>query len=795
MNPRFHIALTIPALLAAQGAPSVRPHACVEPPPALATFAYRAPDPVAFGRLWMDVGLFHPFTGTVSRQAWETAFYPLMNEVAAGRLGLRQAAANAVGALHDPASMVLSPDEGVGACVLPLLFEARADGIWVIGGSKAVISEPAGPIETLNGEPLGSWLALRVGQNATADQQLAAMALATRSSSPKDWTLAFKGGRTLAMKSGPSLPEDAWIEGGWKGVSIPAFVAMSPDQVSKVSEIDLRALPWVGDEGMSSFMLWANLANLGSGAARHGSFFEVKQVREGYEDGQRPDPPVEYSGVTVAQAIPLAIWKTSSEVKATPPAFFLTSRKVAINLAGWALPKGVNAPGTIARYALSPQVEVRLRTSSITDTAPNAEQSLYGGPVDFLQDYRPTAYKDLSVQAAKDLAAASILDWTSLFGFIPTDAQAPAFKAIGELPASTDSVNDLLMKASFYLKDPHITSFALDLRDFTAEERDNGVASKHSRLPFIGMLDQHGALRVLRAAKGAPFKTGAVIDAINGRKTSELVTEMAVRVPTPENPFRICKDLGMLFPPNVPMQISYRNPGEAERTDAIPPTTYDGPWEAENQADIDALSKAGWTYIGKPRQIGVAALTQGLEQGKNYLIDCRFKQVPFKADGGSLPASVDIKEWFRRPMGPATWGEPTGSPEMVMISETVNPTPTGKRFKGKIAFLVWGVTQSAMETLPMNYRKEFLNHAYIVGTPSSGMTGTVAFLKLPVGLSDRTEAFSATGCWPVFNGEPIQYRGLPLDLRFAQADLQQEMDKGASDPYITIFLKRLRDLK
>jgi len=97
-------------------------------------FVANAPDSVRLGKLWWDVGLFHPFTGSVSRKAWEDAYFITLTESAKAPFDFRSALARALGTLRDPATLLALNGEGAGDHYLPVIFEVRQDGVWIVGG-------------------------------------------------------------------------------------------------------------------------------------------------------------------------------------------------------------------------------------------------------------------------------------------------------------------------------------------------------------------------------------------------------------------------------------------------------------------------------------------------------------------------------------------------------------------------------------------------------------------------------------------------------------------------------------
>jgi hypothetical protein len=783
--------LMVSGIVSAQSASG--PKQTPPPIPGFANFSFSAPDPVALGRLWLDVGMFHPFTGKVTRQTWDPIYFELMNKIAQGRIPLREAAASAIGALEDPGSMVLGEAEGEGKFILPLVFEARKDGIWIVGGSRSSLQSVFGPIKRINGESISKFMEGHVGTATSLAQQIAVLQMASQSPQAKDWSFQDWAENSLIVKSTSTLPTDAWVEGGWKGTPLHELAKWETNDLQKVVALDLRTLAW---SPAASRALNRVMSNLAASVNPSGSAFLTKWFHKGYVNGL-PGTGPSYETSLISEGLPL---RRSSlperHVEIVPPPVFIPRPGIILPLGGWAIPKGLSIPSEKTIYSIAPGVRIQLTTSFLSETAPNTIPSMFAGPIDFLASNRPAAWKSLSVPAAKSLAAASILNWTAHFGFIKPEIQEEAFKNISTLPDKSTSVHDLLLRSSFFLQEPHTTSFALDFRDLAGGDWEAGTATKKSRLPFIGTVRPDGTIQVHRPAQNTPIKVGAIVKEINHRPMKELIDEMKIRVPTPNNPFRICKDMGMLFPYNTPLEITFTNPGEPSRREKIDPVTYDGPWDEGDSSFTETFAAQGWTYINNPRGIAGKELIEGLKKGKNYVFDLRFNAVGVSDDGQAFPNSVAQAVYYRTPGAPITWGNPPSESSFVYEeSQTYNTHSTGEHYPGKVVMLVWGVSQSSLEATALINKLLFLSNSYIVGTPTSGVLGFVSYLKLPIGDSDRFEMMSATGLWPGREGATVQYRGLSLDLEFTETEIQNAFQAGSTDPYLTVMSKHLKDLK
>lgn len=777
----------------ALGAQTHQPDHPIAAAPSLASFNFTPPDDVAFARLWMDVGMFYPFTGEVSRRQWDVVFFKALNRLTAGEVSLRDAAAEVVGALHDPGSMVLDEGEGVGRASLHLLFEQKPSGLWIIGGSKAQVPAPFGPVGKINQIPLDAFLARRVGLGATLDQRLSALRLATRSASAQVWTFTSISGTELKVTSSPTLPDDLWVEGGWSGVPIHELVRKQLVDSALRSGLDLRSIDWVSQgTGLESETVDA-LESLRFMVHHQGALFEVKQTRRGYQDGVSATEP--YSTITTASLIPLPAdpaVPASFPVTLAPRGYL--EGDLARILANWGAQSPLNAPAQTTMYYLNKAVQVRLRTSSYTNAVPSPNNSLYGQSMIFTGIRQTPTWGVLSVDSAKALAAASILHWVEHWGFIFPEKQEAAFHAISDLPRKASTVHDLILQASFWLGDPHATAFTLDYRDLAAGEWEDGKQAKTGRLPFVGYSTPEGTLRVLRPASGSPLKPGASVSAINGRPTQDLLREIQVRIPTPKNPFRAVKDLGMLFPYDKPLTLSFQNPGEQARTEPVANTKYNGPWQDEDPAVVRLLESKGWTYVGKQRELREGALLKGLSEGKNYILDYRFLSPLGWAGATSGMKRLRMEDWVREDVAPMTWGHPDSSSHLACLMDVVGPDQTqpAPALRGKVIVLVCGNTQSAMESGARLWQASLGTPCTVAGTATAGITGPVSFMLLPVGGSDRFELFTGTANFPVIDNKPMAPDGVPLDLTFSFKALEDAFKGGATDPYISLLLEHLK---
>ena len=774
-----------------------------------ATFDATAPADVHVGKLWWDIGLFHPFSGEVSRDAWEKGYFALMNKAALPGANEAVLAAEALALLKDPASLVLEVNEGRGDHFLPIIWAVKDGKAWIIGGDKSQIQQPFGPVDQVGGRPIKDFLARRLGSFQSDDRIYAALTLASRRS------LAFAmefaaGGAKANFRSVADLKEikEPWIQGGWKGHSILELDGQripGLEAVKALAPLDLRAANWMSvgkANGVEDLLMF-----LGAQSAPKEVVRLAREHRGQYdEDWDRYAHDSSSYNRIVAMPSPnrMAFINGSANSAVTLPQVILDSR-LAEALAGWAIPAALNVSARETQYAFGPGLEIRLRLESWSGSLADAKnQATYqnGGL--------------LTVEAAKALAAATIIEYDHLFAFTPEAIQPGVVKAAIAAKSAAPDVFDLVLRSGGITKDSHTTTFTRGLIKNPWEGPIAGILSRApwavQPVPYLPAYETStGEIRLLRSLTGLA-KAGSVIESLKGVPVAEQVKK--VRPLTWARPEQrdVVTDFGHLAIGGAmgkPVQTtdpSTTGPadmviveGGKKKTVTLPTWwIYDSqyePFKAPSGWEIARTGGAAPT---------VADLTKALEDGKKIIIDARRARCLNVEAGWKVPAPYPTpsQSGFRRtPDAPFAWGtDPVDSgPWMAQNNTTFavrgylqsGPSLT-KALPGSLVILVSGVSASHLELAATFLKEAFPLNTKIIGLPTAGTMGVLTRLFLPVGGGDNSLVYyTPTVSLMTIGGHNYNFVGVPLDHQVSEDELLKEMAAGSPDPLLSAGLKAI----
>lgn len=773
-------------------------------PPRRVAFDATVPTDVLVGKLWWDLGLFHPFTGEVSRDAWEKAYFGLMNKAVEPGANAAALAAEAVGLLKDPASLLLESGEGQGGNFLPILWEVKGNQAWIIGGAADQVAEPFGPVDSINGRPLGEFLGKRLGSFRSDDRSYAALTLASRRTNA--FQVEFGAGTTkVIIKSVDSLKavKDPWIRGGWQGrpffgADQARFRSMAEIKAMK-GGINLQQSPWQPISATQT--LGDILILLGAECPLVETVRVVREHRGQYdEDWDRYAlDSASFNRVAAYPAPNRMAWvEPGAPVGVALPQVVLDEGLAEV-LAGWAFPATSNVCAKSVRYNLLPGWDVRLRTESWCASLNNAKhQATYqNGGI-------------LTVDAAKALAAATIINWDHLFSFTPESMQVGVFKAALAARSWASDTMDMIQRAGGITKDAHSAVFtAIPYEDVLQKFRGNVVYPEKSVASvtphFPGYEMANGEIRLLRSLRGGP-SAGMIIEKVNGVDLAGLVKEIRPHAPIrPEHRDIVVSDhldiggkLGKPIPNSFfglpPAVLEVRGEKGELKTFRLPnPVVDDSMYEGAPET-----LEGGWKLLKRPSML---ELTKALENGEKVIVDARvYAPMALSANWG-LPApypSPSHGGYRHTPSAPMAWG--VASTDKIWERETdatfavrgyVQPVPAmTKTLPGSLMVLVSGATLSRPETVAAYLKEAFPQNCKLVGLPTGGSMGSRGFLALPIGGGKPSLAiFSPTVSMNLINGRNWNFRGLPLDREIKEAELLNEMKSGSVDPLLTAAAK------
>lgn len=774
-------------------------------PPMRASFQVRVPSEVAFGKLWMDVALFHPFSGSISRDAWEAGYFRILDTVATGHTANQQNWAEALALLGDPCSLVLPGDEGTGAEFLPVLWEGGNDGlVWIVGGDRNQVPAKFGPIASINGVSLEKFLADRVGSRPIMAQRIGALTLASRRKTEFTWEVKDSAGRRMELKSIHKVPEEIWIEGDWSGVPLHEAIKLKTrDAILGLKSLDLRMINWPCWDGAYSLisslryihgtqpMAWIERGHVG-----------FSQVNEG-----DPRPAVYNSGVLVR--LTTEPWPIGHILPAKLPQALVHEGNLGM-LAGLAFDGSVDAPAKVAFVTMPDGIRIALRTASwgSSQAVPSAGTSFSNAGL-------------LSVPAARALAAAAIINYDSLFTYSRAEAQRKLVDGVLTLYANGCSVLEMIRYIDLFSGDAHSGAQSRGVGMFpTPQAMIARLSGSQSVAPWKRpvfsniqtFLDSKGKVRLLRASATYALPAGAELLEVDGKTPGDLLHVVKTRT-----------GLTPLFEGAFSTRI-----GDFLRPDALlngyKIKTFD-PWEkAEKETEITRFSSVapsrfeapGWVFATSKSQMGPKAIAEAMAAGYSVVLDMRFASDgtrstlmdPYENPDGfpGIPNEAYFKKTASKP---AEWGRgdtPTPNSDPgdrsarlegnVWLGGAANGHFRGT-LRGTLVLLVDGSTLSYLETRSLLLRELFHGHVQVAGLPSAGTTGNTAWVFLPTGEpASPWTVYSPTGMWPIYGlASPNNGAGVPLDIQITPKELESAITKGEPDPLLAALVRRLPTLR
>jgi hypothetical protein len=781
-------------------------------PPRRVAFEAKAPAGIQLGKLWWDIGLFHPFTGEVSRDEWERGFFALMNRSVEPGADAGQLAAEALALLKDPASLLLESGEGKGPHFLPIIWEVRGGKAWIIGGDKKQIKEPFGPVDQINDQPIQAFLTRRLGSYQSDDRIYAALTLAGRRQ--KGFTISCTAAQNqIVLSSISDLKElvDPWILGGWKDrsfYSLKDAVIFNLENLKATKTLDFRCSSWVDlrrANKIEEFLMFIGAQSVPKEVVRivreHRGQWDEDWDRYAHDSGN-------YNRIG-AHPSPnrIAFIHGDARKEATLPQVILDPI-LAECLAGWALPASVNTCARECQYAFVPGMEIRLRLESWCGSLADAKHQ--------------ATYKNggiLTVAAAKALAAATVIEFDHLFGFSLQQNQERLFRSAVATEAISSDAFDFLERAGGVTKDPHVTT----LNEAPFKTPLDRLQSRLMQYPFWseqpvpslpGYETNKGQIRLLRSITGVA-KAGFIIESINGVPVAELVHKARPYTwARPENKDTILWNgnyrIGGKF--GKPKFINSNKEGiqhhiifKDEHSGKRSTLNLTDDWSIPPSLIENFIPPKGWE-IAKTGETAptVLEITRALEAGKKIIIDARGDRC-LNIDGGlELPAPylTPSHSTFRRtPFEPFAWGTDPYIDQswLSQIDSTMavrgypqSGSSMKKRLPGSLVILVSGNTLSQLEFSATFLKEAFPLNTKIVGLPTGGAMGAITRLFLPVGGGDKSLlTYTPTSTWGTVGGKNYSFKGLPLDRQISEEELLSAMALNSPDPLMSAAIKAL----
>jgi hypothetical protein len=768
-----------------------------EMPPLRVKFSnHPVPAGMQVGKLWWDVGFFHPFP-SVSHDAWDTRYFSIMNKSIASDANPRLLIAEALGALNDQGSMVLDEEEGRGPNALPLIYEYRENGLWVVGGDKSQIQQAHGPISHINGETVDEFIAKHVGKTENPSQIISVVMTSAQRVKPFKWELRSPAGN-LTINSVSSIPKEVWVQGGFRGTPISQCIVNADLKTN--AGIDLRMLHWfnaIETDRMGYY--FAALMKRAKSTPTVKVFSSSKGVRHpidflGSDPLERSGYGSIYWNVLLSENIDEGNPQGIEIQAAYPDAWPFPS--INQSLAGWLLPTvKVRPSAAVHRYSISPKVEIQLTTQTF-----QAQMDPRQGKVD-------THYKgneELTSRAAIMLTAASLANFSTLFGFLPEEKQEPFFEALIRLSETASSTSELLQKVAPFHGDAHANDhlFKYGLvkpgSNFFAANSQAPTTwlptELNSYFPFQ-VFEQHGKAIVIQTAS-SEIPTGSEVVSVNEKPVVQLIAK-AKEIDTQGKDDKVGRFAWVIpsllhnsfdqasylseSPKGTPVGVEVRRDGETQKIKTFLTNTE------QTLAWLPTSRKvpAGWEILNQERSLSVDEVIKKLNSGINLIVDLRWPYPKFPIQSsyrladkeGSRVSSV----FARTPSVPAAWGEVDSYSSLFLSVKGYRKErkKIAKNHFGKMVILVSATSRSSIETAAISTKFAFLPHAsnvQMVGLPTAGVTGSITTLVFPEGgNSESYPVWTPTPSYPVFNGETFQFRGMRLEHTFTIQELMKEV--------------------
>jgi len=776
-------------------------------PPSRVPFQHQAPDEVILAKLWWDIGHFSPFTGSISRDAWEKGFFKILNEHLEGRIDLAQAVAETVALLNDPHQLVLAPGEGQGPHFLPAIFEIRDGKPWIIGGDRKQVPAVFGPITSVDGTPVETFLSKRLGSNRSPERIFAAFTLAASQKAPFQSVFGSpKGSLTVSSLDAPAKVQEAWIDGGWKGVRLSEIQEMPPKGLAglkeKIPALDLRDAHW--QLGLVPDPLQTTLILRGASAPDLPVVRIVREHQGVYEaDWDRyASDSYSFNRIAAHPAPSRIAWVEKDAPCPAERPLVLLHEHLAEILAGWGLPAHLDTAAETTLLDLAPSLTVRLRTQS---WAPGLSDAKH------VATYRNGTI--LSKGAAKALATATILNFDHYYGFTPEHRQAQLFSRMLTIHAEAQTALEVVSRSGWATGDLHGTTglyLSGELPDPLWETMTIAGVNPTWPCGHLFMVNPYrfedGSVRFLVSAEG--IKAGHILHSINGIPISLISKTAAKSIPHRDetkdplwsflllsnNAFGAPKHVHTYKPQYLTIEVSSSHedkkiklhiPAGRPLINDPAPRPPDG-WKlfssTENPPTLDEVLKK-------------------IEAGDNIILDARkqnFIDMPWAFSVWELPSryfSPFFSQSRKTPASPSTWGHkgtysingrPNPNPSFSSNEPFCLEKPQNPTLKGRLIIVVDGSVASQNEGISLFLKESFPKNTAIVGTPTGGCIGAMTYVFLYSGdKSSRIIPYSPTVSSVLINGKNIHLAGVPLDYRVSEDEIRKALRVGTSDAVLT----------
>jgi hypothetical protein len=698
---------------------------------------------------------------------------------------LRQQAAEVLSVLRDPNVMILRADEGQGSYFLPILYEVRQDGVWLIGGDAAQVKSALGPISRINGKPLPEFLAEHIGRSPSAVQMFEALNVLGHREAPFEWVFEGPQG-SINISSSAKEPTSIWVEGGLKGEAW----AHTWNIESKASKLDFRTLHWFDALGykrleglkMASLLETSPVSTQrvtrnNKGAHRFGG--GVWQGLQSYPYSQtvagEPVTGLRFP-VEVVSSLPKELRRHF--VFELPPAVGINGSDM---LAGWALPSDLLAPSDLARWEIAPGVVVQMPIGTYADH-PKLDKSVES-PID-----ETGASIKLTRRAATALVAATVANYDHLFGFTDEKSQQGLFQYLVKSFQDGRYVEEFLPGTVPFTKDGHANSPIFELGPVGGSDE---VISQ-GWLPFEAELDNAGRLLVIRSGR-VEIPVGAEIKSLDGKPITELLSRAKSTTPGIQGDRTSWIWWGLSGQGDLSGKVLVEF-SEGKETHSVRVSRI----RTAKSGFLPTRTKLpeGWRLFTPENPGSVEDLVAHLKSGKNAIVDnrLRFGRLPITGDPDTpvLPYEASVAEFIRVPNQPLSWGS-SETPRSIMEGsiQDHHRNPALVNGWGKAYFLVSGTTRSAAETSVILQRLRLGDAARIVGLPTVGTTSPLTNLSFPIGDEmGRRVGWSPTPAFPVFEQGTIQFRGVPIDEQPTLGELLSHSED--PDPLFAWLIARAR---
>lgn len=794
--------------------------------PRRASFITNAPPEITMAKLWWDIGLFHPFTGNVSRNEWEKGYFGLLNQAMEPGADISKLVAEAVALLQDPYSMILESGEGVGQHFLPILWEVRGSEAWIVGGPASRLSKSFGPIRTINKIPFSTFLTRRLGSFRNEARLLALLSLVSHRETP--FEVSFNDGQhELTIDSINTITQagELWFNDrksyGTNLCSPEACSFMTWPDIALIKQLDLRLANWIPTNFNSKL---ENTMVLRSGQAPRQSIYRISREHRGQYDADfdrygndsvffnriLADPPPNFIKF---------ITKTTPCVVTIPK--IVIDEILAETLAGWALPPSMNVCARSTTYTVLPGLDLRLRLESWCQGLDIAKHHAT----------HDNGYI-LSLKAAKALAIATVINHDHYFGFSTEADQVKIFKDSIRVGFESNDVLDFISKIGGVTKDPHgpLDAFLGYNEDSIAHISKRVIRRRYMQRIFNPNLPakimDDGKIRLLRTIPDGP-KAGTELISLNGHLIADAIAKIAPYSASRNDhtDFILNRDMriGNLFNPNkdnsnqnpfqIPeiLRISGRPYNQMALTEFVFPSSKSNATLPSSMTTVSTDPRIVLIQAGS--NTSLSDIITHVQNGKVVILDATKFPDPITGPWDSRGAWLLPKpfitpamwEVFRTPNAPFTWGNEGPDdqwqrtrdfPSTVTIGvPTIRIPSEVSNLPGRIITVVNHLTVSRAEMQVSFLKESFPTITHVIGLPTGGVMGTMTKILLPSGLNDnRLVVYSPTASKIYFNGKNFDNASLPLDYKFTDQDINLEFQSGTDDALLSAAIRYAKRL-